>query len=180
VYDWALRRRAHYGGWGRGLSKRRLVPSVSDIRVMADFIDHTLTTYSRLLDDGRGLRNPEREALQAALSEFWEQGAERIVSQYRALDDEIIRDAGLYGHQFRAKSEIARLAGEDIVGRGPADDDFLDPEQIAGRGRFSRRRRIRRWLKRARVAVGSMKGVIPAAEALMELLDLLDGALDRA
>jgi hypothetical protein len=45
-------------------------------------------------------------------------------------------------------------------------------------GRFSRPR-IRRWIKRCKVVLDSLKGIVPGAESLNELVDLLDAALDR-
>jgi hypothetical protein len=79
-------------------------------------------------------------------------------------------NAGLYGEQLRSKRELARLASEDLVAQ-----DTASPRMR----RFSRPA-IRRWIKRCKVLIGSLKGIVPGAEALNELLDLLDAGLDRA
>jgi hypothetical protein len=114
--------------------------------------------------------NEEREALQLALGEFVQrEHGERIVSQYSELPDVAVFDAGLYGQQVRQKRELARIAAEAL---GP-DAQLARPRRRGYVGR------ARRWIKRAKVLVGSLKGLIPGAEALDELLDLLDGALDR-
>jgi hypothetical protein len=109
--------------------------------------------------------------LESALLEFSEEGhPERIVGQYASAGNDGLRDAGLYGQQLRSKRELARIASDDLVGPEVVPTPRL--------GRFSRPR-IRRWIKRCKVVLGSLKGIVPGAESLNELLDLLDAVLDR-
>jgi hypothetical protein len=147
------------------------VPEPNDIMLVEAFIDETVRTYEVVSEDSRTARVPERELLQLALIEFSQGGhPERIVSQYTSASDEDLRDAGLYGQQLRSKTELARLASNDL-----SDQEARTPTLR----RFSRPR-IRRWIKRCKLLLSSFKGLVPGAEALNELLDLLDAALDRA
>ncbi len=147
------------------------MPDPSDTDVVRAFVAETLRTYEVVSEDRRTTRIIERELLRSALLEFTsEQHPARIVSQYASANDEDLRDAGLYGEQLRSKRESARLASEDLLGQEEAATPTLR--------RFSRRR-IRRWIKRSKVLLGSLKGMVPGGEALNELLDLLDAALDR-
>lgn len=146
------------------------MPDDDDIEVVRAFAVETVKTYGIILEDRRTLRVAERESLRPALAEFDQQGhPERIVDQYASLTEDEQRDAGLYGEQLRRKRELARLASDDLLAQPAA----ATPRPFS-------RLRIRRWLKRAKVLVGSLKGLVPGAEALDELLDLLDAALDRA
>jgi hypothetical protein len=138
----------------------------TDIEVVRLFLNDVVKTYRKVAENGR-IRSSERIALGVALTEFQSEHPERIISQYAGLGDEQVRDAGLYGQQLRQKYEVARLASSDF--EGPADR----------RVRFSTTG-IRRWIKRARLLVNSLLKGVPGAEALGELLDLLDAALDRA
>lgn len=147
------------------------MPAQDDINEVREFVDHTIATYHLVTHTAQMARN-EREALQLALGEFVQRAhRDRIVDQYRELvDDPLIIDSGLYGQQLRQKRELARIAAE-----------AFEPEDAERAG--SRPRgyigRVRRWIKRAKVLAGSLKRLVSGAEALDELLDLLDGALDR-
>jgi hypothetical protein len=145
------------------------MPSQDDVAAVRAFVDETLITYSVIVEEGRVLRVAERERLNAALAAFAGQHPERIVAGYAGLDDQAVFDAGVYGEQLLAKRELARIASQE-----------LDRSSEHQSRRVFSRRNIRRWLKRAKVLVGSLKNLVPGAEALMELLDLLDGALDPA
>ena len=145
------------------------MPSEDDVAQVRRFVIDTTETYSVVIENAR-LTPREREALQIALLAFVERDHdERIVSQYGALPEGAEIDAGLYGQQLRQKRELAWFAAEDLGAGG----QVARPRQ---RGYYGR---VRRWIKRAKVLVGSLKPLIPGAEALNELLDLLDGALDR-
>jgi hypothetical protein len=147
------------------------VPDEGDIEVVRAFVRETVRTYGIVVEDRRTGRAVERELLKSALLEFSEKGhPERIVSQYASAGNDGLRDAGLYGQQLRSKRELARFASDDLVGPEVVPTPRL--------GRFSRPR-IRRWIKRCKVVLGSLKGIVPGAESLNELLDLLDAALDR-
>jgi hypothetical protein len=151
------------------------VPDERDIQVVRLFVGDVVRTYGVVSADGRTARVVERERLAAAIVAFNERGhPERIVNQYASANDDDLRDAGLYGEQLRSKQELARLASDDLL-----IQDTDSPTPTSRLKRFSRPG-IRRWIKRCKVLIGSLKGMIPAAEALNELLDLLDAALDRA
>lgn len=143
------------------------MPSDADVETLRLFIDDTVSTYRLVIEVGGVLRPRERDALLGAIVEFAELHPERIVSQYAELDDADIADSGLYGQQLRGKREVARYAANDVEGK----------PNVAERRRFSRAN-VRRWLKRAKVLAGTLKALVPGGEALVELLDLLDGALD--
>lgn len=142
------------------------MPSQDDVELVRRFLDEVVETYLFVLNHPRILRSAEREELRTALAEFAEAHPARITQQYAELDDEDAIDAGIYGDQLRSKYRIARLARHDLVKQAPVPP--------VGR------RRVRRWIKRVKVLGGSLKTLIPGAEALLELLDLLDGALDSA
>lgn len=127
------------------------MPDEDDIAVVRRFVDETIETYSVIVVRGRALRGAERDALLRAVHEFRERHPDRITTQYAGLEDDEVVDAGLYGAQLREKREVARLASDDLLRQAPS----------ASPRRFSRRR-IRRWLKRAKVLVGSLRGLIPA------------------
>jgi hypothetical protein len=151
------------------------VPDEHDIQMVRDFVAETVRTYEVVSNDRRTARVTERERLADAIIAF-NQGEhpERIVSQYASADDEDLWDAGLYGEQLRSKRELARLASEDLLVQ-----DTASPSPTRKLSRFSRPA-VRRWIKRCKVLIGSLKGIVPGVEALNELLDLLDAALDRA
>ena len=147
------------------------MPAQDDINEVREFVDHTIATYHLVTRTAQMAPN-EREALQLALGEFVQRAhRDRIVDQYRELiDDPLIIDSGLYGQQLRQKRELARIAAEAFE---PEDAERAGSQPRGYVGR------VRRWIKRAKVLAGSLKRLVSGAEALDQLLDLLDGALDR-
>lgn len=134
--------------------------SRSETRDLRAFLTDVVATYHSVVEQANLLAR-EREPLYAAINEFDRQRLNQIVERYSGSRG--AADAGLTGAQLQAKIDITRSAAERLRG---------------ARGRPSVRS-IRRWLKRAKVVVGSLKTLVPGAEALDELLDLLDATLDR-
>ena len=153
---------------------RHGVPEEDDIQLVRMFVDEVVRTYEAISGDRRTARVPERASLTTAILAFSEGGhPERIINQYANANDDDLRDVGTYGEQLRSKRELARLASEDLMVQ------YTDsPRQTPRLGRFTRPR-IRRWIKRCTVVITSLKGIAPGSEALNELLELLDAALDR-
>lgn len=132
--------------------------SREDSELLRHFLVETVTTYGVVVERANLLRS-ERGLLQPAI----EEAAQQIPALVRRYARQNGVDAGLVGLQLRAKVELATSAGQRLLRR---------------RGRLPTRA-VRRWLKRVRLLVGSLKTLVPGAEALEELLDLLDAALDR-
>ena len=81
----------------------------------------------------------------------------------------------MLGQQLAAKVEIPSVFVELLRAESARDDAQTVERRVPG----PRTGNVRRWIKRAKVLVGSLAGILPPVEALGEMLDLLDAALDR-
>lgn len=141
------------------------MPTDHDVKLLQEFLGEVLATLTLVIERG-DIRSREREALNAACREFAELQPPLIVAAYRATDDKTLVAAGVIGKQLWAKIDVPNAAAEDIR------------RELDERGRTGTYG-VRRWIGRVKVLVGTLKGILPAAEALTELLDLLNVALDR-
>lgn len=139
------------------------MPTDRDVTRVREFLDKTFSVYRDIVGEARIDHPNVRDALLRAVEEYERVGAPRLLEAYARLDEEFARDSGLTGEQLEAKVSLAELAADE-----------LRPTQ--GTPWTSR---IRRWLKRVKVLLGSLSKLVPPAEALIELVDLLDAALDR-
>jgi hypothetical protein len=142
-----------------------LVPDDADVEVLRSFLSTSLATYDLIVAQGR-LRRSDRQDLRSLAEDFQAHRVERLIGEYAETSDEIARDAGVFGAPLRSKANLSANAAQN-----------LDQSRV-GRGDISTRA-ARRWIKRVKVLVGSLKSLIPGAEAFIEMLDLLNAALDR-
>jgi hypothetical protein len=146
------------------------MPSAEDLQQFDLYLRTVTTTYDLLLrrELTPMLSEHERELLRTALVEFSEQNVERLLTAYAGLTDDEAQDLGLTKAQLRAKVEFVTGASERI---GP---------QLEASGKTVRpTTKIRHWLKRAKGPAESLASCLPAGHALLEILDLLNFALDR-
>jgi len=140
------------------------MPAEEDVNLVRAFLHDSLGIYELVAASAR-IRTRERALVIEAMHEFADQQTARILNGFRELDDQVARDAGIMGVQLRGKAEMAREAGREL-------EDRPRRKEVSTA-------RSRRWIKRVKVLAGSLKILIPGAEAFLELLDLLDSALDR-
>jgi hypothetical protein len=106
--------------------------------------------------------------------EFTEVQSRMIIDAYRATDDETLVAAGVVNEQLWSKIVVPRAAADDL------DHEVAEGDlPIEGKPKYLGTSGVRRWIKRVQVLVRTLKGILPAAQALAELLDLLNVALDR-
>jgi hypothetical protein len=154
------------------------MPEDRDVELLNTFLQETVATFELVAERG-DLKARERHALLAALREFAEKQPRLILDAYREKPDSELAAAGVLDQQLAAKVEIPQIFAELL--RSEMDPGRLKTDgPVTERSRRPRTGNIRRWLKRARVLVGTLASILPPAEALSELLDLFDAALDRA
>jgi hypothetical protein len=85
-----------------------------------------------------------------------------MMQSYMQLSDREAGDAGVSGQQLETKVEMTASLGRRFAGR------------------LWQTGAAREWVKRAKVLVDSLKSTTPGAEALSELLSLLDSGLSSA
>jgi uncharacterized protein YjiS (DUF1127 family) len=146
------------------------MPSAEDLNQFKLYLDSITTTYDLLLDRDLTpmISKHERELLQTALLEFSEQNVERLRTAYAELTDDEAQDLGLTKAQLRAKAEFVAEASERIGRQLEASGKTVRPTT-----------KIRHWLKRAKGPAESLASCLPAGHALLEILDLLNFALDK-
>ena len=148
-----------------------------DVELLEAFVYETLDT-SRLVIEFGDIRARERVALRAATGELVDRQPQLIIAAYRETPDVDLVAAGVVGHQLAAKVELSRAFAELLRNESEyrvAPTDAVERTRETG----PRTGNVRRWIKRVRILVGTLKGLLPGAEALGEMLDLLDAALDR-
>jgi hypothetical protein len=150
------------------------MPSKDDVAELARFLRETLETLELVIDTGY-IRTYERELVRAATQDFQARHPQQILEAYQAAPDPVLDAAGVLGRQLAAKVGIASITGEHVRAEVHGDD-YVGSER---RYRRPRTGNVRPWIKRAKILVGSLAGILPPVEALSELLDLLDAALDR-
>jgi hypothetical protein len=149
------------------------MPADSDVVVLTDFLDELLATFALITERG-DIRGREREALILAYREFAEVQSPLIVTAYREAEDRVLVAAGVIRQQLLSKTDATSAAAEDLR----HESVRLERSEKTKRT-YLRKYGVRRWIRRAKVLVETLKGILPPAEALAELLDLLDSALDR-
>jgi hypothetical protein len=150
------------------------MPADSDVIVLREFLGEVLATFELITERG-DIRGREREALRLAYREFAEVQPPLILDAYREAQDEVLVAAGVIRQQLRSKSDATSASADDLR----READRLEGSEKTKRT-YLRKYGIRRWVRRAKVLVETLKGILPPAEALAELLDLLDTALDRS
>jgi hypothetical protein len=149
------------------------MPSAEDLQQFSLYLESVTATYALLLhrDLTPMFSERERELLRTALVEFSEQNVERLLTAYAGLTDDEAQDLGLTKAQLRAKVGFVT---------GPSDRIGPQLEAAAKPGNTARpTTKIRHWLKRAKGPAESLASCLPAGHALLEILDLLNFALDR-
>lgn len=156
------------------------MPSQRDVELLDGFLRETLDTVSLVIERG-DIRARERHALSPALQEFAEGHPRLILNTYQKRLDPDLEAAGVLRKQLEAKVELPRVFAERIRIESGVEDDQTDTFETA-QSRWPSgpsTGNVRRWIKRAKILVGTLAGLLPPMEALSELLDLLDAALDR-
>jgi hypothetical protein len=139
------------------------VPTNTEVALIREFLANTLSVYKDVVGKARIDNHEVRGALFQAVKEYESVGAPRLLEAYARLDKDFAQDSGLTGEQLEAKVSLAKLAADELrLTQGTLWTS-----------------RVRRWLKRVKVLLGSLAKLVPPAEALIELVDLLDAALDR-
>lgn len=134
----------------------------SGVEHLERFLLNVTDTYRLIAADGR-IRSSERKPLLQLIDDASNSQPERLIAEYRDLPDMVARDAGIDPLQLRIKVEISIAYSEELQ---------------EGKSKVSTTR-ARRWIKRAKAILGSLKGLIPGAELFLEALDFLDASLDR-
>lgn len=149
------------------------MPADRDVEQLEKFLEGVVATFALIVERG-DLRGREREALGAAYREFAELQSPLILNGYRAMQDDALVAAGVIRQQLRSKIDVTSAAADDLW----RELEKLERVEKKNRTQLSKNG-IRRWIGRAKVLVETLKGLLPPAEALAELLDLLNVALDR-
>jgi hypothetical protein len=149
------------------------MPADRDVELLEEFLHGVLATFA-LITERSDIRGREREALILAYREFAEVQRPLILNAYREADDEVLVAAGIIRQQLWSKIDVTDAAAKDLW-RKTEKLEFLGNKKRAHLGKTD----IHRWIRRAKVLVETLKGILPPAEALTELLDLFDAALDR-
>lgn len=126
------------------------------------FLLNVRDTYRLIAVDGR-VRPSERKLLLQLIDDASSSQPDRLVADYRDLPANAARDAGIDPVQLRIKVAISIAYSEGLQ---------------EGKSKVATKR-ARRWIKRAKTVLGSLKSLIPGAEVFLEALDFLDASLDR-
>lgn len=141
------------------------MPTLGDIGLVEVFVGDVVRTATLVTQDRAPVSFPDRGPLRGAVAELAEVQGPRIVGGYAAAEDEELSDAGLSGEHLRAKIEIASSGSTGVESEAHGPDGIRAPA-------------VRAWTRRAIVLAASLATVVPAAEALVGLIDLVDAAVE--
>jgi hypothetical protein len=153
------------------------MPSADDSAALNNFLDSVRTVLAERYGPQVG-RRADRDRLAELATSFDDQVRPRLLEVYEGLDDNECLDAGIRDQQLESKVALVIAAVEPpprerIVASRRGVEPISEPLPPL------KKSALRRFLKRAKILAGSLRKLVPGAEALLELLDFADSVLDR-